>query len=58
MTWRSCPAPIFVPPPCELGWVAADAPDSAVKVPANADVDQLGKLAASGDATEGTGLLE
>lgn len=38
--------------------VALDAPDSAVSVPANADVDQVGRLDARGDVTLGTGFVD
>jgi hypothetical protein len=57
MTCLSCPPPIFTPP-CECDCGALDAPDKAVNVPANADVDQLGRLAARGDAVDGIGLFE
>lgn len=38
--------------------VALDAPDSAVSVPANADVDQVGRFDARGDVTLGTGFVD
>lgn len=49
ITWRSCPPPILAPPPCTwCDCVALEAPDNAVSVPANADVDQLGRFDDSG----------
>lgn len=38
--------------------VALVAPDNAVRVPANADVDQVGRLDESGEDTVGAGLVE
>ncbi|KAJ3485350.1 hypothetical protein NLI96_g5010 [Meripilus lineatus] len=35
-----------------------DAPDNAVRVPANADVDQLGRFDANGEVTDCTGFEE
>jgi hypothetical protein len=49
ITCRSCPPPIRTPPPCALVCTTLDAPDRAVNVPANADVDHAGRLADRGD---------
>jgi len=57
ITWRSCPPPTRTAPPV-VCCVALDAPESAVSVPANALVDQVGRFEASGDVTVGTGLVE
>ena len=38
--------------------MALDAPESAVSVPANAEVDQVGKLDARGDVALGTGFVD
>jgi len=38
--------------------VVLEAPDNAVNVPANAEVDQVGKLADKGDARLGVGLVD
>lgn len=59
ITCLSWPPPIFTIPPCPwCACVAAVAPDNALRVPANADVDQLGRLEAKGDATVCDGLEE
>lgn len=55
MTCLSWPPPTFTAPP-DVCWVALDAPDNAVRVPANALVDQVGRFDASGDVTVATGL--
>lgn len=38
--------------------MALDAPDNAVNVPANADVDHVGRLADNGDVAAAAGLVE
>ena len=38
--------------------VVLDAPDSAVRVPANADVDHVGRLDDNGDETPPAGLVD
>lgn len=38
--------------------VALDAPESAVRVPANADVDHVGRFAARGDDAVGAGFVD
>ena len=59
MTCRSLPPPMRTPPPCMLYDCATlDAPDKAVSVPANAEVDQLGRFDASGDVVVCTGFEE
>lgn len=50
ITWRSCPPPTLVCPLVDC-CVVLDAPESAVNVPAKADVDHVGKLAARGEVT-------
>ena len=57
ITWRSCPPPTRTEPPLVV-CVALDAPDSAVRVPANADVDHVGRFDANGDVTLGTGFVD
>jgi hypothetical protein len=57
ITCRSCPPPIRTAPPL-VCCVALDAPESAVSVPANADVDHVGKFDARGDVTLGTGFVD
>ena len=56
MTCGSWPPPIRSAPP-EVCWVALDAPERAVRVPANADVDHVGKFEAKGDVATAAGLL-
>ena len=56
MTWRSCPPPRRTPP--AVCCVVLDAPESAVSVPANAEVDQFGRFADNGDVMLGAGLVE
>ena len=59
MTCRSLPPPMRTPPPdmwCDCA--ALDAPESAVRVPANAEVDQLGRLDARGEEVFWAGLDE
>jgi hypothetical protein len=57
MTCLSCPPPIRTEPPV-VCWGALEAPDNAVSVPAKADVDHVGRLAARGDVTVITGFVE
>lgn len=57
MTCLSCPPPIRTEPPV-VCWGALEAPDNAVSVPAKADVDHVGRLAARGDVTLITGFVE
>lgn len=44
--------------PCAFACAVLDAPDNAVSVPANADVDQLGRFDAKGEVTDCTGFDE
>ena len=57
MTCLSCPPPIRTEPPV-VCWGALEAPDNAVSVPAKADVDHVGRLAARGDERLVTGFVE
>jgi hypothetical protein len=50
ITCRSWPPPIRTPPPCAPVCETLYAPDNAVSVPANADVDHDGRFADRGDA--------
>ncbi len=56
ITWRSCPPPTRTEPPLVV-CVALDAPDSAVRVPANADVDHVGRFDANGTSHWGQASL-
>lgn len=58
ITCRSCPPPTRVGPLPVDCCVALDAPDSAVSVPANADVDHVGRFAASGEVTVCAGFSD
>ena len=57
MTCRSWPPPILDPPPAPC-CPALDAPDNAVNVPANAEVDQVGRFDESGEVIVGAGFVE
>lgn len=57
MTWRSFPPPTFALP-CAFACAALGAPDNADNVPAKAEVDQLGRLEARGEATDWAGFDE
>ena len=57
MTCLSCPPPMRTDPPV-VCWGALEAPDNAVSVPAKADVDHVGKFAASGEVRLATGFVE
>lgn len=59
ITCLSFPPPMRAPPPCTwYACAALGAPESAVNVPANAEVDQLGRFAARGDVVLGAGFEE
>lgn len=55
----SCPPPILAAPPCPCcAWLALAAPDKALNVPANAEVDQLGRFEARGEDVAWEGFDE